>query len=86
MKKIIQIDKVFVLVGFYNQVIIYSGMFYIFGQIVFDFVMGELVIGDIEVEICWVMENFWVILVEVDLIFEDVIKCSIFVLDMNNYG
>lgn len=48
--------------------------------------MGELVIGDIEVEICWVMENFWVILVEVDLIFEDVIKCSIFVLDMNNYG
>lgn len=43
-------------------------------------------IGDIEVEICWVMENFWVILVEVDLIFEDVIKCSIFVLDMNNYG
>lgn len=43
-------------------------------------------IGDIEVEMCWVMENFWVILVEADLIFEDVIKCSIFVLDMNNYS
>jgi 2-iminobutanoate/2-iminopropanoate deaminase len=32
------------------------------------------------------MENLRAILAEADLTFEDVIKCSIFVSDMNNYG
>ncbi|KGE87194.1 MULTISPECIES: RidA family protein [Phaeodactylibacter] len=86
MKKIIQTDKAPAPVGPYNQAIIHSGTLYISGQIALDPATGELVTGDIEAETRRVMENLRAILAEADLTFEDVIKCSIFVSDMNNYG
>lgn len=86
MKKIIQTDKAPAPVGPYNQAIIHSGTLYISGQIALDPATGELVTGDIEAETRRVMENLHAILAEADLTFEDVIKCSIFVSDMNNYG
>ena len=85
-KKIIQTDKAPAPVGPYNQAIIHSGTLYISGQIALDPATGELVTGDIEAETRRVMENLRAILAEADLTFEDVIKCSIFVSDMNNYG
>lgn len=86
MKKIIQTDKAPAPVGPYNQAIIHSGTLYISGQIALDPATGELITGDIEAETRRVMENLRAILAEADLTFEDVIKCSIFVSDMNNYG
>lgn len=86
MKKIIQTDKAPAPVGPYNQAIIHSGTLYISGQIALDPATGELVTGDIEAETRRVMENLRAILAEADLAFEDVIKCSIFVSDMNDYG
>jgi 2-iminobutanoate/2-iminopropanoate deaminase len=86
MKKIIQTDKAPAPVGPYNQAIIHSGTLYISGQIALDPATGELVTGDIEAETRRVMENLRAILAEADLTFEDVIKCSIFVSDMNNYS
>lgn len=86
MKKIIQTDKAPAPVGPYNQAIIHSGTLYISGQIALDPATGDLVTGDIEAETRRVMENLRAILAEADLTFEDVIKCSIFVSDMNNYS
>lgn len=86
MKKIIQTDKAPAPVGPYNQAIIHSGTLYISGQIALDPATGELVTGDIEAETRRVMENLRAILAEADLTFGDVIKCSIFVSDMNNYS
>lgn len=86
MKKIIQTDKAPAPVGPYNQAIIHSGTLYISGQIALDPATGELVTADIGAETRRVMENLRAILAEADLTFEDVIKCSIFVSDMNNYS
>ncbi|MCR9103077.1 MAG: RidA family protein [bacterium] len=86
MKKIIQTDKAPAPVGPYNQAIIHNGTLYISGQIAIDPATGELVTGDIEAETRRVMENLRAILAEADLTFEEVIKCSIFVSDMNNYS
>ncbi len=86
MKKIIQTDQAPAPVGPYNQAIIHSGTLYISGQIAINPATGELETGDIEAETRRVMENLRAILAEADLTFNDVIKCSIFVSDMNNYS
>lgn len=86
MKKIIKTDKAPAPVGPYNQAIIHNGTLYASGQIAIDPATGELVTHDIAAETKQVMENIRAILNEAGLSFEDVIKCSIFVSDINNYG
>lgn len=86
MKKIIQTDKAPAPVGPYNQAIIHNGTLYISGQVAIDPATNELVLDDIETETHQVMANLQAILEEADLTFEHVIKCSIFVSDINNYS
>lgn len=86
MKKIIQTDKAPAPVGPYNQAVIHNGTLYASGQIAINPATGELIKGSIEEETRQVMENIKAILTEADLTFEDVIKCSVFVSDMNDYG
>jgi 2-iminobutanoate/2-iminopropanoate deaminase len=86
MKKIIQTDKAPNPVGPYNQAIIHNGTLYASGQIAINPANGELVTDNIEAETRQVMENIKAILAEADLSFEEVIKCSVFVSDMHNYG
>lgn len=86
MKKIIKTSKAPAPVGPYNQAIIHNGTLYASGQIAIDPATGELVTHDIVAETKQVMENIRAILNEAGLSFEDVIKCSIFVSDINNYG
>ncbi len=86
MKKIIKTDKAPAPVGPYNQAVIHNDTLYASGQIALDPVSGELVTGDIESQIRKVMENIKAILLEAGLTFKDVIKCSIFVSDINNYS
>lgn len=86
MKKIIQTDKAPAPVGPYNQAIIHNGTLYASGQIALNPATGELVTDNIEAETRQVMANVKAILDEAGLSFKDVIKCSVFVSDMNNYG
>jgi len=86
MKKIIISDKAPAPVGPYNQAVIHNGTLYASGQIALDPATGELVQDSIEAETRQVMENIKAILNEADLNFNDVIKCSVFVSDMNNYS
>jgi len=86
MKKIIKTNKAPDPVGPYNQAVVHNETLYASGQIALDPATGELVTGDIESETRQVMENVKAILDEAGLTFKDVIKCSIFVSDINNYG
>lgn len=85
MKKIIQTDKAPAPVGPYNQAIIHNDTLYASGQIAIDPATGQLVTADIETETRRVMENVRAILQEAGLTFHDVLKCSIFVRNMDDY-
>ena len=86
MKKIIQTDNAPAPVGPYNQAILHKDTLYVSGQIAINPATGELVLSDIEAETHRVMQNIQAILAEAGMTFEHVVKCSIFVNDINNYG
>lgn len=86
MKIIIQTDQAPAPVGPYNQAIIHNGTLYVSGQIAINPATGDLVTDNIEVETHQVMKNIGAILTKAGATWEDVIKCSVFVSDMGNYG
>lgn len=86
MKKIIQTNRAPAPVGPYNQAVVHNDTLYASGQIAINPATGELVTESIELETRQVMENIKAILTEAGLGFKDVLKCSVFVSDMNNYG
>ncbi|MBK6901971.1 MAG: RidA family protein [Saprospirales bacterium] len=86
MKKIINTSEAPNPVGPYNQSVLAAGLLFISGQIAIDPATGELVTGDIESETHRVLKNVGAILREAGMGYEDVVKCSVFVSDMENYG
>lgn len=86
MKKIIETASAPSPVGPYNQAIVAGHTLYVSGQIAIDPVTGDLVQADIEAETHQVMKNLSAILTEAGASFEDVVKCSVFVKDMQMYG
>lgn len=85
-KKIIRTDNAPAPIGPYNQAIQYGDMMFISGQIPIDPKSGNLVQSDIKAETTQVMENLKAILTEGGLTFDDVIKTSIFLMDMGQFG
>ena len=86
MKKIINTDKSPAPIGPYNQAILSGTTLYTSGQIALNPETGELVMDSIEAETKQVMENLKAILEEVDMTFENIVKTSIFISDMGNFG
>ena len=86
MKRIINTPHAPSPVGPYNQATAHNGTLYVSGQIAIDPASGELITRTIEEETQQVMQNLQAILKEAGLTFEDVLKCSVFVSDMNNYS
>ncbi|VXC02046.1 RidA family protein [Maribacter litoralis] len=85
MKKIINTENAPAPIGPYNQAILSNGTLYISGQIPIDPKSGELVSGDIKLETKQSMENLKAILTEAEMTFENVVKSSIFLSDMNQF-
>jgi 2-iminobutanoate/2-iminopropanoate deaminase len=73
-------------VGPYNQSILAGNTLYVSGQIALDSVTGEIINETIEVETHKVMSNLKAILANADMTFENVVKCSVFVKNMQNYA
>ena len=73
-------------IGPYSQATMANGTLYISGQIALDQESGNLVNDSIELETHQVMKNLQAILSEAGMGFEHVLKCSIFVKDLNNFG
>jgi len=85
-KKIITSAKAPAPIGPYNQAVEAGGMLFVSGQIPLNQESGELVTGSIEDQTHQVMKNLGYILQEAGLGFSAVIKCSIFVQDLGNFG
>ena len=86
MKEIINTTNAPAPVGPYNQSVKVGDLLFVSGQIAIIPGNGELVKGTIEEETEQVMSNLKAILEEAGLTFENVIKASVFVTDMNDYG
>lgn len=86
MKKIIKTDKAPAPIGPYNQAVLTGNMLYISGQIALNPETNELETGELQAETTRVMQNLKAILAEAGMNFENVIKTSIFISDMNNFA
>lgn len=86
MKTIVNSPKAPSPVGPYNQAILVGGTLYVSGQIAINQAEGELVLENIEAETTQVMKNLGYILEAAGMTYENIVKCSVFVSDMQMYG
>ncbi len=85
MKKQIETNKAPKAIGPYSQAIAVNGMLFVSGQIPINPETGELVKG-IEQETIQVFENINAILKEAGISFDNVVKASVFLKDMNDFA
>jgi 2-iminobutanoate/2-iminopropanoate deaminase len=84
-KQIIKSDKAPEPIGPYSQAVKVDNIVFLSGQIAIDRSTGNLVLSSIEDETIQVMENLRFVLEAAGLDFTHVVKCSIFLSDMNNF-
>lgn len=86
MKKIIYSNNAPKALGPYSQAILIDDTLYVSGQIALDPQSMKMIDGTVEEETQKVMQNIKAILLETNFTFENVIKATIFVADMNDYS
>ena len=86
MKKIISTPSAPGAIGPYNQGVVFNGLLYASGQIAIDPETGTILSGDIAAETDRVMKNLKAILAAAGMNFENVVKTSIFIADMNDFA
>jgi 2-iminobutanoate/2-iminopropanoate deaminase len=86
MKKIIKTANAPLPIGPYNQAILKNDTLYASGQIAIHPKTNELIKGDIKAETTQVMENLAAVLNAAEMDFSHVVKCSIFISDMNDFA
>lgn len=86
MKKIIFTEHAPAPIGPYNQAVLVGNTLYTSGQIAIDPITGHLVMDDILTETKQVMENMKAVLAAAEMTFENVIKTTIFISDMNDFA
>ena len=86
MKKIIKTEHAPAPIGPYNQAVLTGNTLYISGQIAINPVDGKLVTDDIQEETEQVMRNLKAILQAAEMDFDNIVKTSIFISDMNNFA
>lgn len=72
-------------IGPYSQAIQAGNTLYISGQIPMNPETKELVMDTLEIETHQVMKNLNAILNEANFTFDNIVKCSIFLADMNDF-
>ncbi len=85
MKKFILTDNAPAAIGPYSQAVQYGDFLFISGQIALDPATGELVDGDIEVQTQRVLENVKAIIEAAGMQLENVVKCSCFLSNMEDF-
>jgi len=86
MNRIIRTTEAPLPIGPYNQAILKDDTLYASGQIAIDPTTNELISGNIKAETKQVMDNLAAVLREADMDFTQVVKCSIFISDMNDFN
>ncbi|MFD2909067.1 RidA family protein [Flavobacterium ardleyense] len=85
MKKIIFTDKAPAPIGPYNQAVLINDTLYTSGQVALNPATMELVLENIEAETKQVMENLKAVLEAADMTFDNVVKTTIFIMNMGDF-
>jgi 2-iminobutanoate/2-iminopropanoate deaminase len=85
MKKIIFTDKAPAPIGPYNQAVLSGNTLYTSGQIAINPATGNLILENIEAETQQVMENLKAVLEAADMTFDNVVKTTIFIMNMGDF-
>lgn len=86
MKKVLQIPGAPAPIGPYSQAILKNDTLYVSGQIPINPLTGELIEGDIKKETTQVMNNILSLLKEADMDMNNIVKCSIFLKNMDDFA
>tara|TARA_X000000368_G_C22863148_1_gene637448 strand:+ start:215 stop:592 length:378 start_codon:yes stop_codon:yes gene_type:complete len=86
MKKVISTHNAPAAIGPYSQAILSGNTLYCSGQIAINPEKCSLVMDNITAETTQVMQNIKAVLKEAKMDFSHVVKCSIFMKDMNDYA
>jgi 2-iminobutanoate/2-iminopropanoate deaminase len=86
MKKIIYTKKAPAPIGPYNQAVLFGNTLYTSGQIALHPETMELVLDDIKTETKQVMENLKAVLEAAEMTFENVVKATIFIMNMGDFA
>ncbi len=86
MKKILFTDKAPAPIGPYSQAVLIGNTLYTSGQIALNPVTMKLVLNDIETETKQVMENMKAVLEAAGMTFENVVKTTIFIMNMGDFA
>lgn len=86
MKKIITTQNAPAPIGPYNQAVLSGNTLYTSGQIAFNPKTGLLVLDDIKTETSQVMTNLKAVLEAANMTFNNVIKTSIFISNMDDFN
>lgn len=85
MKKVIQTSSAPAPIGPYNQAVLVDNTLYVSGQIAIDPVSGHMIQDNLVIETKQALENARAILQAADMDFSNVVKATIFILDMANF-
>ncbi len=86
MKKAVQISGAPAPIGPYSQAILANNTLYVSGQIPLNPKDGSLVVDSIENATKQVLNNIFALLSEVGMNEDNVVKCSIFLKDLNDFS
>jgi 2-iminobutanoate/2-iminopropanoate deaminase len=85
-KKIIRTNNAPAPIGPYNQAVQFGNLLFISGQIPMNPATGDLLLDSIQIETKQVMENLKAILTEAGMDFSNIIKTTIFLMDMAQFA
>lgn len=86
MKKVLQIPGAPSPIGPYSQAILKNDTLYVSGQIPIDPVTGNIVDSTVAASTRQVMENISALLKEANMTTDNIVKCSIFLKDMDSFS
>ena len=86
MKKVINSKNAPAPIGPYSQAVMSDNVLYISGQIPINPETGDIIKSNIKAETRQALDNLGAILKEAGLDYSNIVKCSIFISDMNNFA
>lgn len=73
-------------IGPYSQGILVDDTLYVSGQIAIDPETGSMISGSVEAETERVLDNLGAVLKAASMSFENVVRCEVFLTDVNDYA
>jgi 2-iminobutanoate/2-iminopropanoate deaminase len=85
-KRIVRTEQAPQAIGPYSQAVVGGGFVYVAGQLALDPRTGQLVPGDVRIQTKRVMENIKAILEGAGSTLDRVVKTTVFLRDLNDFG